>query len=147
MQSTPDQPGAVPGGAGGPVPAPVVFRWALAMTGVFFVGLGAVGVLVPGFPTTVFLIAACWCFARSCPWLEDRLVRNRFFGPFLRYLQPGAVMPMRARLITMAVIMVSVGISTAFLISKQAAAWIPWVVVGCGLIGMISVWFVARPKR
>ena len=56
-------------------------RLLLAGAGVLAVGLAALGVVVPGLPTTVFLIAASYCFARSCPWLEERLLRNRPFAP------------------------------------------------------------------
>lgn len=96
-------------------------------------------------PTTVFLIAACWCFTRSCPWLEDTLVRNRFFGPFLRYLKPGAVMPMRARLLTLAILWASIGLSTALLISRDRPLWVVCVVVVAGAVGSVCVWRVARP--
>ena len=70
--------------------------WLMCL-GLVCVGLGAVGVVVPGLPTTVFLIIVSWCFTRSCPWLERKLIRNRFFGPFVRFMEPGAVMPTRAR--------------------------------------------------
>jgi len=41
-------------------------RWLLAGAGVVAVGLGGLGVFVPGLPTTIFLIIASYCFARSC---------------------------------------------------------------------------------
>lgn len=132
--------------AGDPITAPRVFRWSLAFVGILCVALGAIGVVVPGLPTTGFLVAACWCFARSCPWLEDRLVRNRFFGPFLRYLQPGAVMPMRARLITLAVLWTSVGISIALMVARERPPWIIGIVAAAAMIGSICVWRVARPR-
>jgi len=116
----------------------------LAAMGVMCVGLGAVGVFVPGLPTTIFLILASWCFARSCPWLERRLIRNRFFRPFLPFLEPGAVMPTRARVITTVALWAGVGLSVALMASRHAAAWVPALVVACGVIGTITVWRIAR---
>ncbi len=72
------------------------YRWALAGLGLVCVGVGALGVFVPGLPTTIFLIAASYLFTRSCPWLEQRLIRNRFFGPFLSCLDGAQPMPRRA---------------------------------------------------
>src|SRR5690606_29262316 len=97
--STPRQTDACPVLAGGPATGRPV-RWLLAGAGVGCVSLGALGVVVPGLPTTIFLILATWCFARSCPWLERKLVRNRLFRPFLWALDTGAPMPRRARIIS-----------------------------------------------
>src|SRR4029450_10740469 len=38
--------------------------------GLVAVALGAVGIVVPGLPTTVFFIIAAWCFSHSSPRLE-----------------------------------------------------------------------------
>lgn len=75
-----------------------VGRFSLASIGVLCVGIGAVGVFVPGLPTTIFLIIAIACFARSCPRLERRLVRIRLFSPFLRVIDGSEPMSMTARL-------------------------------------------------
>jgi len=72
-------------------------RIVLAALGVVCVGLAFAGVVLPGLPTTVFLIAASYLFTRSCPWLEDRLIRIRWFRPYLAYLDGGRPMPSRAR--------------------------------------------------
>ena len=52
-----------------------------ALLGTLCVGLGAIGTVVPGMPTTVFLIVAAWLYARSCPGLHRRLIEHRVFGP------------------------------------------------------------------
>jgi uncharacterized protein len=121
-------------------------RWTLASVGVLCVGLGALGVVVPGLPTTIFLIIACWCFARSCPWLEERLVRRAWFRPFLRYLQPGAVMPTHARWATTAIIVVCSGLSSALLWRGGARQWVVGLVIALAAVGVVAVWRVARPR-
>ncbi|GJM18645.1 MAG: hypothetical protein DHS20C14_08580 [Phycisphaeraceae bacterium] len=119
-------------------------RWALASVGVACVGLAALGVVTPGLPTTVFLIVASWCFARSCPWLEQRLIRNRFFGPFLRYLEPGAVMPKKAMWITLAMMWTAIAVSVATILASDAPVFVAPSVV---LAGAVGTWFVARLTR
>ncbi|TPE60623.1 DUF454 domain-containing protein [Sandaracinobacter neustonicus] len=49
-----------------------------------FVGLGIIGAILPLMPTTIFLILAAGCFARSSPKLEARILAHPRFGPAVR---------------------------------------------------------------
>lgn len=115
------------------------FRYGLAAAGVGCVGFAAVGVVVPGMPTTIFLIMATWCFARSCPWLTDRLIRNRFFGPFLKYLEPGVTMPRRAKAVAMLLMWTAIAVSCGLLVARGVSLWIPAIIVAAGVVGSICI--------
>jgi uncharacterized membrane protein YbaN (DUF454 family) len=52
--------------------------------GFFMVALGMIGVVVPLIPTTIFLIAAAACFARSSPRFEAWLLDHPRFGPIVQ---------------------------------------------------------------
>lgn len=56
-------------------------RTAWLVAGLVALGLGLLGALLPLLPTTVFLLAAAFCFARSSPALHDWLVTHPRFGP------------------------------------------------------------------
>lgn len=114
----------------------------LASVGVLCVGLGGVGVVVPGLPTTVFLIVACWCFARSSPWLEQRLVRIPLFAPFLSAVDGKGGMPRRAKLISVSMLWVGMSASVAWLLLSDAPPWLPPVVLVSGFLG--TYWIAYR---
>jgi len=86
-------------------------RWLLASFGCLCVALGAIGVVVPGMPTTVFLLIASWAFARSCPWLEERMLGGRL-GASLRKFRESGAMPLRAKFVAIASMWTGIGVST-----------------------------------
>ncbi len=118
------------------------YRLLLAAAGVVCVGLAALGVFVPGLPTTIFLILATYLFARSCPWLEERLIRNRLFAPFLGYLDGSTPMPMKAKLITMCIMWAFVALSV-FLLGRGLEAQ-NWVIFMPPVGAVVGTWFIAR---
>lgn len=58
-------------------------KWALLCLGTLSVIVGLIGILLPGLPTTPFILLAAACFARSSPAMHQRLLNNRLFGPLL----------------------------------------------------------------
>ena len=85
-------------------------RIILISLGLLCVGLGFVGVFVPGIPTTIFLIIALWAFTKSSEKLRHWLLNHKRFGPILNNWQEHKVVPRRAKilmviLMTLAVIL------------------------------------------
>ena len=59
------------------------FRWAWWLLAYASLGVGIVGIFVPGLPTTVFVIAAAWAATRGSRRLERRLLAHPHFGPVI----------------------------------------------------------------
>lgn len=120
-------------------------RWMFVVLGVASVGLAVVGAIVPGMPATVFLIVASYCFTRSCPWLEERLLSHRIFAPYLPYIRRDAPMPRRARVIAITAMWISIAMS---LVALERAGWLSPVVagglLGSAVIGTIAILLVRR---
>ncbi len=136
----PDTPSILPGRS--------VKRWAYLVLGLLSVGVGFVGVFVPGLPTTVFLMLASYFFTRSCPWLEDRLVRAPVFQPYLKYLDGEREMPLRARLTTVGMIWGATGISLAMVASRgPVAPWFAVTILTAAAIGSTVVMLLFRSRR
>ncbi len=72
-------------------------RYGWLALGFFFVALGAIGALLPLMPTTIFLILAAGCFARSSPRLEAWLLDHPRFGPTLRAWRRDRAIPRKAK--------------------------------------------------
>ena len=52
--------------------------------GSFFVCLGFIGIIIPGIPTTPFLLLSAWFFSKSSSFLENWLINHKLFGPLIR---------------------------------------------------------------
>lgn len=62
------------------------------LAGSVLLALGFIGLVLPVFPTTVFLIGAAACFARSSPRLHGYLMNHQKAGPPLRdWFDEGAI--------------------------------------------------------
>lgn len=66
------------------VPLPAVARWLLLLFAGLCLALGVIGVVVPGLPSTVFILMAAWAAARSSPRLYRWLWHHPLFGSMLR---------------------------------------------------------------
>ncbi len=123
-------------------------RLLLAGLGVVCAGLGAVGAFVPGLPTTIFLILASYCFARSCPWLEERLLRVPLFAPYMKFIDEGGPMSTRARALSMTAMWVSVLLSLALLrTAGRLSDLVAGIVLGFALVGTIVLLRFRRAPR
>lgn len=127
------------------LPGRSVRRWSFLILGLLSIGVGFIGVFLPGLPTTIFLIFASYCFTRSCPWLEDQLVRAPIFRPYLKYLDGERAMPLRARLSTVAMIWGASTISLLVVAARGPLA--PWFLVTmlvAASIGSVVVMLIFR---
>ncbi|WP_417525489.1 YbaN family protein [Marinovum sp.] len=93
--------------------------------GCLAIGLGVLGIFLPLLPTTVFLLIAAFCFARSSPRLHDWLVEHPTLGPPIINWREYRAISQRAKVLavsTMGVVLVAglvFGLS-AWLLTLQA---------------------------
>ncbi len=62
----------------------IIRHYLLVIGGWICVVLGLIGVVLPVFPTTPFLIVALAFFSKSSPRFHRMLLNNRWFGPVLK---------------------------------------------------------------
>ena len=59
-------------------------RWLWALFGFIFLGIGAVGLVLPLWPTTIFWIAAVFCLAESHPGVRDWIYARPGIGQIVK---------------------------------------------------------------
>lgn len=101
--------------------------------------LAALGVVLPLLPTVPFVILAAFCFARSSPALERRLLEHRVFGPHIvRWREHGAISRKGKRA---ALIAFAISAIVALVLSPLPWSLIP---LAAALIG--GTWIWRRPE-
>lgn len=113
-----------------------------ASLGVLCIALGVVGVFVPGLPTTEFLLAASYLFARSSPRLERWLESNRWFGPSLKRFRESGGMPRSTKMLALASMWIGLSVSIYLLASVGVGAQIA--AAALGIIGTGTILFLVR---
>ncbi len=119
----------------------IALRYIFIVCGCIAVILGTIGVVVPGLPTTPFVLLASWCFYKSSPRLQAWLLQS-FLGKYIRDYKEKGGLTMRKRLYIIALMATMVSVSIIFFIPNRTVD----IIVGvAGLIGCIVVGFVV-PK-
>lgn len=91
-------------------------RLMLITAGLICVGLGAIGIILPGLPTTPFLLLAAYCFARSSEHFHSWLLNHRWFGNYVRNFEEGRGMTRRAKAATLLLMWLSFGVTIIFFV-------------------------------
>lgn len=111
-------------------------------TGWLCVGLGVIGIVMPLFPTTPFLLVALWAFSRSSPEMADKIRNHRIAGAYVRDWEDEGVIPPGAKII-------AVTMMTAMLGYLYFGSGAPlWAVIAAGLVmGLAAAFILSRPGR
>ncbi len=121
-------------------------RYLIAGVGIASFALAVLGALLPGLPTTVFLIISSYCFAKSCPHLYERLLaKNRLLRPYLALLESDQPMSGRARVMAIALMWFFIIVSVVTLGSAGSLATaLQATVVVAGGVGTGSILMFRR---
>ena len=109
------------------------------VAGFLSLSLGALGIFLPLLPTVPFMILAAFCFARSSPALEGRLLDHPHFGPHIRRWRDKGAISRRGKRAALG----------AFAFSAVLALFLtpfPWLLIplAAALIG--GTWIWTRPE-
>lgn len=114
------------------------------VAGLVSVGLGGLGIIVPGLPTTVFFIVAAACFSRSNKRFEAWVLGLPRIGPLVRDHRAGLGMPRRAKVMAVTMILV-VSLASGILAIDNRAVGVG--VVALGVVGALYVTFLVPTRE
>lgn len=124
-----------------PHPSPWV-RALLWSVGSLALLLGIIGVVLPGLPTTPFVIAAAACYSRASPRFYHWLLKNQTFGPLILEWRRHRSIPYKVKIVAIVTMSLTICASIYTLSGK------PWLQ---GMLAVIAVataiWMYRIPSR
>lgn len=107
--------------------------------GVASLVIGVVGAFFPLLPTVPFLILAAFCFSRSNPAWEKRLLDHPRYGPHILRWRERRAIGSRAKVLAVAMLAAS---AAGGLIALQ----MPWALLPAAVALVSGAWIVSRPS-
>lgn len=107
--------------------------------GLLAVALGIVGIALPLLPTVPFFLLAAFCFARSNPAWEQRLLDHPRYGPPLRQWRTRRAISRRAKLAALTAMAATIALSAVLV------GW-PWVLVPVLACAASGAWIWTRAE-
>lgn len=111
--------------------------WLLAYASL---GLGLVGIAVPGLPTVPFVLLAAFAAARGSRRLRAWLLAHRRFGPVIRDWEREGAVSRRAKLLAIGMMVPCAGIM--FLTAPKG--WMA--ATGSAIMACVAYWLWRRPE-
>lgn len=125
-----------------------MIKYIYIILGSLFIALGVVGIVVPGLPTTPFLLLAAWFFMRSSKRLYFKLTRSKFLGKYIRRYERNRGLRYQTKIYSISLMWVMIILSCVFMINHIAICIL---VVVVGIIGTYVMGFYIKtinpPKK
>ena len=103
--------------------------------------IGLIAIVVPGLPTTEFILLAAWAATKSSPRLSAWLENHKLFGPMLRNWRNGKVITRRTK-VSATVSMVLCSVLMWFTLKQH---WPVYAAIS-GMV-LVNLWIWSRPER
>ncbi len=115
-------------------------RWAWWLLAYVSLGLGLVGIVLPGLPTVPFVLLAAFAAARGSRRLHAWLLAHRRFGPVIRDWEAQRAVSRRAKHLATAMMAASAVIM--FLTAPKI--WMA--ATGTAIMAIVAIWLWRRPE-
>lgn len=124
---------------------PSRLRWVWWLLAYISLGIGIVGIFVPGLPTTVFVLIAAYAASRGSQRLHHYLLQHARFGVMIRdWQQHGAVSRRAKWAASLSMAMSAALIMLTMYWAGAHRAWMAALPIAC--MCMVSTWLWLRPE-
>ncbi len=121
------------------------FRWAWWLLAYVSLGLGLLGMFLPGLPTVPFVLLSAFAAARGSERLHHRLLADPRFGPMIRDWQAGRTVARRSKWMATWTMLASAVILLALAAIGGGHRWWAFAIpVGC--MAAVATWLWLRPE-
>jgi len=103
----------------------MIKKLVLNLLGCICIVLGAIGIVMPGLPTTPFVILAAACFSKSNPKVYQWLRKNRYFGPYIEHYRTKQGVEKKLKIVSIIFVWLSLAVSMAILQTIWAFIFFP----------------------
>ncbi len=107
---------------------------------VIFITLGAIGAILPGMPTTVFLVLAAWAASKGWPQMDQWLLNHPKYGQTLRNWREHGTVPRKAKWVASLMMLVS----ATMMLFTPAPFWVK--VFTNTVMLVVACWLWLRPE-
>ena len=107
--------------------------------GSLFLGLGVIGIILPGIPGTPFLLIASACYVRSSSRLYGWLMHHPVLGTHIRAFREHRAMSPKSKIVALCSMWIAIGFSTIFVFDQLAVRIIMVAAGGVGTTVILRV--------
>jgi len=80
--------------------------------------LGVIGIIIPGLPTTPFLLVAAVCFSKSSQKYYIWLTSNKYFGKYIDNYRTGKGVPLKIKIVSVLILWATILSTVTFSIKN-----------------------------
>ena len=107
---------------------------------ILFIVLGFIGAILPGMPTTVFLILSAWAASKGWPQMDEWLLNHPKYGATLRNWREHGTVPRKAKWIACIMMLVS-----AIVMLFTNAPYLVKIFTNLTML-IVAIWLCTRPE-
>ncbi len=106
--------------------------------------IGIIGIVVPGLPTTTFLLITAALYVRSSERLYNWLLNHRILGKYIREYRKNKAISKKTKIYSISLMWIMILISAFIIIEIN---YVRLILLACGIIGTIIVLKVPTLKE